>query len=141
MSVEVKNLSEFHSWVQQWAARLSGSELILLSGEMGSGKTEFVKTLAKHFGGKEVSSPTYTFHQKYDLSNGKILEHWDLYRSQTSQELESVGFWELLNESSGIVCVEWPEKALENAWPLQKKILRLNFSELSQGHRRISGDV
>lgn len=124
----VKDLQEFHEWVRAFAHGLRGDELILLSGPMGAGKTELVKTLARERGATApASSPTYAFHQTYNLGAGS-LEHWDLYRVKSEEELDSIAFWDLLANARGLVCVEWPERAPDSAWPLGRALVRIRIA-------------
>lgn len=126
--IQTKDLSEFHAWARAFARGLRGDELVLLSGPMGAGKTELVKTWAAELGARgPASSPTYAFHQSYDLGTGATLEHWDLYRVRSEEELDGIGFWDLLDAAPGVVCVEWPERAPATAWPLGRRVLRLRL--------------
>lgn len=129
ITVTTQNLSEFHAWARTFARGLNGRELLLLSGPMGAGKTEFVKTLAQELGAREAaSSPTYAFHQQYKLASGASLEHWDLYRVKSEDELDSIAFWDLLASTTGIVCVEWPERVTDGAWPLDREVVRVRLT-------------
>ncbi len=92
---------------QEIAHKIQGPTVILLSGPMGSGKTTLVAELVQHLGGKGVSSPTYAFHHQYKVSNG-VVDHWDLFRVKTLEELDSLAFWDLL-ESSSLTLIEWPD--------------------------------
>ena len=85
--------------------------LILLEGDLGSGKTTFVKGLAEGFGvkpGEHVTSPTFVIMRCY---KGKMpVYHFDLYRLESESELEAIGFEEFMNDPNAVCCVEWPEK-------------------------------
>jgi len=92
--------------------------VFLLEGELGGGKTVFVKAIAKAMGVKErVTSPTFILYNTYKIrlkiedlrfKNGTLL-HWDLYRIEDPKELETIGFWEIIKKAN-IVCIEWPER-------------------------------
>ena len=94
-----------------------------LSGELGSGKTTFVKGFAKGLGVKEaVTSPTYVFVRSYSFEPivrpnfyKDTLYHLDLYRMENwdKKTLDSFGFEEILSDPKGIVLIEWAER-LEN---------------------------
>ena len=87
--------------------------IILLRGDLGAGKTSFVKTYVNHLGGDkdEVDSPTFSLLNTYSVNNQDI-HHFDLYRIQSPQEIEDIGFMEYMD--SGNLCfVEWPEKIAE----------------------------
>jgi len=93
------------------AARLSANSVILLTGDLGAGKTAFVRGLAEGLGidPLEVSSPTFTLIQEY--RGGRFtLYHIDLYRL-TPREVEDLGLDDLTWEG-GVVAVEWPDRWL-----------------------------
>lgn len=85
--------------------------LLMLSGELGAGKTHFTKGIARSLGiTRVIKSPTYSYIEEYKLedSNFKKLYHIDAWKISTSQELEALELRELANENSVIV-IEWPE--------------------------------
>lgn len=90
---------------------LQGGEVIALMGGLGSGKTCFVRGIAKgtQVPPDAVSSPTFTFHHPYA---GRIgLHHWDLYRIGHAEEAEELGLLEDLDEKKSAVVIEWADKA------------------------------
>ena len=91
------------------AQRLSAGDVLLLHGELGAGKTAFVRGVAQGLGARvdDVSSPTFTLIQEYD-SGRLMLYHVDLYRLEPA-EVDDLGLEELV-ESGGIVAIEWPDR-------------------------------
>jgi tRNA threonylcarbamoyladenosine biosynthesis protein TsaE len=92
------------------ARSLSGGECIALHGDLGAGKTQFVRGLLKGLGGepRTVSSPTFVLLNVYDT--GRLpLYHLDAYRVSGSDDFESIGFTELLDQG-GVVVVEWASR-------------------------------
>jgi tRNA threonylcarbamoyl adenosine modification protein YjeE len=92
------------------APALRGGLVIGLSGDLGVGKTTFVRYLIAAAGGdtRAVSSPTYTLQHEYPLPNGLTVEHWDLYRlTVLPQELDQSP------SSRTVLLVEWPERCPE----------------------------
>lgn len=87
-----------------------GGELILLRGDLGSGKTCFVQGLAAGLGidpELRVTSPTFILHAEYP---GKLyLNHLDLYRLEEAAALEGLGIEDMLMDSGAVTAVEWPE--------------------------------
>jgi tRNA threonylcarbamoyladenosine biosynthesis protein TsaE len=85
--------------------------IILLLGEVGAGKTTFVRGFTAKWGLEaQVTSPTFTLMNEYKVDGIKIL-HYDLYRLSTLKEVEDIGFEDFIS-SADYVFVEWPELAL-----------------------------
>ncbi len=91
------------------AAQLRPDDVVLLTGDLGAGKTVFVKGLAEGLGFDplEVTSPTFTLIQEY-RGGRLILHHIDLYRL-TPREVDDLGLEELV-VSGAVVAVEWPDR-------------------------------
>ena len=120
----VIHLSDSPEQTQALAAALAqtlrGGEAIALQGELGAGKTQFVRGLLKGLGGnpRTVSSPTFMLLNVYD--SGRLpLFHLDAYRISGAEDFELIGFAELL-EQGGVVVVEWASR-VEDLLP-QKRI-------------------
>ena len=92
---------------------LKKGDVIFLYGEIGVGKTTFIKHLINSLQRKnnlqlsEVTSPTFNIVNEYDIGNLNI-KHYDLFRIKNSQELENIGLLENYNEN--VTLIEWPEK-------------------------------
>jgi tRNA threonylcarbamoyladenosine biosynthesis protein TsaE len=116
---------------ERFAARLAGGDVLLLYGDLGAGKTAFVRGLARGLGASsdDVSSPTFTLIQEY---RGRLtLYHVDLYRLQ-SIEAADLGLDELPDRSS-VMAVEWAERWSErphSAW-------QIRFAHRGQDRRQI----
>lgn len=98
----------------QFASTLKGSEVICLHGQLGAGKTTFVKGLAQALGVKNViTSPTFTLMNIYDITTAPNLAkliHIDTYRLKDEHELRSIGVEDFLGQPGIVTVVEWPEK-------------------------------
>lgn len=100
--------------VTQQQLNLSTQAIILgLIGDLGSGKTTFLKGFAKGLGIKEkILSPTFIIMKKFSLSHFRFRNfyHFDCYRIEDSKELLTLGFKEIISDPQNIVCLEWSEK-------------------------------
>ena len=90
---------------------------MLLSGDLGAGKTSLVKGIAKGLGIKhEITSPTFTLLNIYEVkslkSKVKSLVHIDTYRLKDENELLEIGVEDYLGEPNTVCIIEWPEKIL-----------------------------
>lgn len=110
MTRESHSVEETEAIAAEVAARLVGGECIALDGDLGAGKTQFVRGLVRALGGdpRAVSSPTFVLLHVYDSGRLKVF-HLDAYRVHGSEDFDSIGFAELL-EQRGVVVVEWPTK-------------------------------
>ena len=105
------------------ADKLNGGEVILLSGNLGAGKTTFTKGLAKSLGVEDVvTSPTFTFMKEY---SGRVrLYHFDMYRAVDEDELYELGLNDYLYQG-GVCVIEWNKfEGLEN--PIKIEITNLD---------------
>jgi tRNA threonylcarbamoyladenosine biosynthesis protein TsaE len=97
----------------EFSKTLRGGECVALHGDVGAGKTQFVRGLVQGLGGdiRSVSSPTYILLNVYDTGRLTVY-HLDAYRVGGADDFEGIGFSELL-EQGGIVVVEWPTRVME----------------------------
>lgn len=103
---------------------LRGGEVLLLDGDLGTGKTSLTQGIAEGLGVHEVvSSPTFTLLKEYE---GRTpLYHFDCYRLDDPNEALDLGFEEYL-ESNGVCVVEWAQRA-EPLWPAEHLRIRLKM--------------
>jgi tRNA threonylcarbamoyladenosine biosynthesis protein TsaE len=97
---------------RQLAPLLRDSRIVLLHGDLGSGKTTVVKGIAEAFAAAEqedVTSPTFTLVHEYRGAERNIF-HIDLYRIETLRELETLGLDDLIREEGNLLLIEWGEK-------------------------------
>ena len=117
---------------EQIGSRLEPGDIVALEGPLGSGKTSFVKGIARSLGiREEVTSPSFTLISEY---RGRMpLYHMDLYRIDSSEEFELLGAEELMY-GGGVTVIEWAEKMSEY---LPEKCISLVFHLLEGGDREI----
>ncbi len=102
-----KNEIDTKNFARSLAPRLNKNDVIILTGDLGSGKTKFVEGFLEYFGlENEISSPTFTIVNEYKKDNINIY-HFDVYRLEDSSEFCEIGGEEYL--SSGICLIEWGE--------------------------------
>ena len=93
--------------VARLTAKAINSDIILLSGEVGVGKTTLIKEILKTLKvNNNVNSPTFSIINEYITRDKKIVYHIDLYRIKTIDELHSIGFFEYL-DSKNLCFIEW----------------------------------
>ena len=111
------HLSDSPEQTQALAAAMAqgfrGGECVALHGELGAGKTQFVRGLVRGLGGnpRSVSSPTFVLLNVYDTGRLPVF-HLDAYRVGGAEDFEGIGFGELL-EQKGIVVVEWASRVAD----------------------------
>ncbi len=105
---ETKELHQIDEVLSVLMPLLKKTPLLLLVGDLGSGKTTLVKQIFKKLGEETlVNSPTFNIVNTYTLNNQNI-HHFDLYRIKNEAELMEFGFWEYL-DSDDMCIIEWPE--------------------------------
>jgi len=116
---------------------LKKGDVLVLSGDLGAGKTTFTKCLAKAMNISEhITSPTFTLVNEY-YSGIYPLYHFDMYRIEDESEMQELGFGEYLNggaeKQSGLVVIEWAEN-IPNYLPTHYK--KLTITKLSDTSRK-----
>ena len=117
------------------ARELQAPCLVLLQGELGSGKTTLAKGIVAGLGAareEDVTSPSFTLVQEYGASPRVF--HADLYRIETTRELGTLGFDDFLS-ADAIVIVEWGEKLWDN--PTAPRV-RIQLEHITSDERRIT---
>mgnify|MGYP001159890717 CR=1 FL=1 len=112
--------------------KLKKGTIICLEGEMGSGKTTFVRYLCQQLEIENSTSPTFNLVNIYE---GKIkIYHLDLYRLETTKELYSIDIDQYLSQTDGITLIEWPER-LKTLYP--KNAIKIHFKYDTEFTRKI----
>lgn len=125
MELVAEKLEELEAIATQWITENPSPTICLLNGDMGTGKTTFVKALCNALHVPEtISSPTFSLVNEYVSENGITVYHFDLYRLKEEEELYDFGFEEYLNRNA-YVFIEWP--AIGNAF-YPEDVRRVNIS-------------
>jgi len=114
------------------AGRLRPGSVVALHGDLGAGKTRFVRGLARGLGHDpdEVSSPTFVLEHRYATAGAVPLVHLDAYRMAGPAELAALGWDELISEGRAVVAVEWAERI---AAALPRHAVHVHLSHARQG--------
>ena len=126
---------ETTQWGREFAKALKPPVLVLLSGDLGSGKTTLTKGIVAGLGAAkedEVTSPTFTLVHVY--GSRKKVYHGDLYRIESFHDFETLGFEDIFAKPA-VVIIEWSERfPLPSPWPQ----VRIRLEHLGADNRRIS---
>jgi tRNA threonylcarbamoyl adenosine modification protein YjeE len=119
------------------AAHLVPGDLVALDGPLGAGKTCFVRGLARGLGieGDVVSSPTFVICQEYATPSGLRLAHADAYRLSGPDELEAIGWEEMLEDPLTLVVIEWPQRIAE---ALPRRRIDITFTHTGEEDRLLT---
>ena len=108
-----RSVEETREYARQFAVGLQPGDVVCLSGQLGAGKTEFMRGIAQVFQcDDQLTSPSFSI---FNIYNGRLkgepvkLQHFDLYRIETPEELDVIGFGEYI-DGDAISVVEWGEK-------------------------------
>jgi tRNA threonylcarbamoyladenosine biosynthesis protein TsaE len=143
MEKTVRTLTEFEEEAARFAMSLSkctaGATLVTLSGELGAGKTAFVKAVARAWGIREiVNSPTFVLEKIYLLDSGEPFErlvHIDAYRLESGESMKALGFDALMQDRRNVIMLEWPERVQDS---LQEPTIRISIETHPDDSRTIS---
>lgn len=130
----------------EWLAdRVDGGKVVCLSGDLGGGKTTFMKGLARGLGVDQViTSPTFVVESVYKRKTKnvkrkiKTIYHFDVYRIKNTAEVLALGWEEVLADPAGVVVVEWAERIKEILPP---KCIWVRFKFIDQNVREIRIEI
>ncbi len=128
----VSSFEETEIFAFEFAASIKEGDFIALIGNLGSGKTFFVKNVCKYFNIFNVNSPTFAIVNEY--YGTKTIYHFDFYRIKKLEELYDIGFHDYLNNRKAIIFVEWAELMCDI---LPDKRTEIYFEYLSKNKRKI----
>ena len=114
---------------KKYAETLSRGDVVILSGDLGAGKTAFVKGVAAYFGISGVVSPTYAYLNVY----GDFIYHYDCYRLSSGEEAEALGLTDYFY-GDNICLIEWAENIAD---VLPEKVKTVNIAKAENPNERI----
>jgi tRNA threonylcarbamoyladenosine biosynthesis protein TsaE len=126
--VKTKSRSETIKLAQNLASLLFGGAVIGLIGDLGGGKTTFVKGIAKGFKIKEkILSPTFILLKEYKIPSANLkLCHFDFYRLKNQEEIKDLGIFDYLGQKETICLIEWADQAF-GLLPSKKLMIKFEF--------------
>lgn len=132
----LKNELETIKLAEAFAEQIAPGDFIALNGDLGSGKTFFVKAALKKLNVFNAASPTFAIVNSY-LGKHKIY-HFDFYRIKKAEELLDIGIHDYINDDDAIIFAEW-----SGLFPqiLPKKRFEINFTIINDAEREISIEV
>lgn len=132
--ITTQSTAETEAFAEQFAKGLVGGEVLLLKGDLGAGKTHFVKGLARGLAIDDVvTSPTFALHNEY---RGRLtLNHFDFYRIENSEEVEITGLNELFYDKNAVSAIEWSERVSDL---LPARCETVQIEKLGDNVRRIT---
>ncbi len=123
--VIINSLSELPAVANQVIQAFGERNVIAFQGQMGAGKTTFIKAVCISLGVKEtISSPTFSIVNEYLSASGRKIYHFDFYRIKDINEAYDMGYEEYLY-SDALCLIEWPEK-IESILPLNVFYVSIN---------------
>jgi len=135
--LESRSEAETEAIAARMARDFRGGEVIFLQGDLGAGKTAFVRGLARGLGASDdvVASPTFVIQTTYPCASGRHLHHADLYRLASELGAEDVGLFDLPGVSD-VLAIEWAERMKTYPW---RRVTRVEITHGAEddNHRRI----
>jgi len=130
MRITTKSEKQTLNLGKKFALELKGGEVIGLIGELGAGKTVFIKGLAKGLNIKNIiTSPTFVLMKVYKVKGIiKYLCHVDAYRLKTAQGLIDIGIKDYLSKKNSITVIEWADQ-VKNILPKNKIFVKIKIGE------------
>lgn len=137
MELIIKDLDELELAVAKLLDFANGRKKILFTGEIGAGKTTFIKYFCQHFQVQEhVTSPTFSLINEYEYEENaqiKLIHHLDLYRLKSAQEALDIGIEDYLFDEDYCL-IEWPE-IIESLLP--DDVVRINIELQPDSSRKM----
>jgi tRNA threonylcarbamoyladenosine biosynthesis protein TsaE len=134
-TIKIESLETIHQTAQNFIDQIGENRIFAFNGNMGAGKTTFIKSICEVMGVNEnVNSPTFAIVNEYEANGKKIIYHFDCYRINKIQEALDLGAEEYLY--SGNLCfIEWAENI---ASLLPDSVVNVNIEEGDNGERNVT---
>ena len=135
MEIKINSLEQIHEAAQEFVAAMGDHTGFAFYGQMGAGKTTFVKAVCECLGVEDViNSPTFAIVNEYRSGSGELIYHFDFYRIKKLEEVYDMGYEDYFY--SGALCfIEWPE-LIEELLPADA--VKVSIVEAEDGSRTVS---
>lgn len=130
MKIITKSEQETYDFAYNLASNIQDNQIICLNGELGAGKTVFVRGFAKYFKIDETSSPTFTIVNEYN--GDKTIYHFDVYRLNDEYDFYDIGGEEYF--SKGICIIEWSDNIKE---AIPENCMKIYINKIGENEREI----
>ena len=137
MEIKINSLEQIHEAAQEFVAAMGDHTVFAFYGQMGAGKTTFVKAVCECLGVEDViNSPTFAIVNEYRSGSGELIYHFDFYRIKKLEEVYDMGYEDYFY--SGALCfIEWPE-LIDDLLP--GNAVKVTIEETEGGSRRLTLD-
>ena len=135
MTITISDISTIHESARQFIAAMGDRTIFAFYGNMGAGKTTFIKAICEELGVEDViTSPTFAIVNEYrSLETSELIYHFDFYRIKKLEEVYDMGYEDYFY--SGCLCfIEWPE-LIEDLLP--EDAVRVQIEEREDGTRMV----
>lgn len=136
LSTQTNTEQELINLTEKILSLISRNSIVLLSGSLSAGKTTLVSHFCGLFGIQVIQSPTYAIHHRY--SNNKIaIDHFDLYRLESEEDVQSSGFYDLLNVPADYKFIEWPDRVELQDFSIGSSLYKISITVIGESSRQI----
>ncbi|PXV67487.1 tRNA threonylcarbamoyladenosine biosynthesis protein TsaE [Dysgonomonas alginatilytica] len=134
MTIEIKSLDTITDAATEFVKQMGDNTVFAFHGEMGAGKTTFIKAICEKLGVTDViNSPTFAIINEYRSDSGELIYHFDFYRINKEEEAFDFGYEDYFY--SGCICfIEWPER-IESLLP--HDTVHITVKEVEDGSRLV----
>jgi len=135
MKLEIKSLDTINDTAVEFIKQMGNNTVFAFHGEMGAGKTTFIKAVCEKLGVEDViNSPTFAIVNEYRSGSGELIYHFDFYRIKNEEEAFDFGYEDYF--FSGSLCfIEWPERI---GSLLPQDTVHVTIKEIANGMREIT---
>lgn len=132
--IKIENIGEYPEAAQKFIEAMGDNRIFAFYGNMGAGKTTFIKSICEALGVKDmINSPTFAIVNEYEDGEGETIYHFDFYRIKNIAEIYNMGYEEYLY-SDARCFIEWPE-LMEELLP--EEVVNVYIEETDNGQRLI----